>query len=265
MFQWKQLRLGGMVVVILAGVALIGCSTGAGTTPIGAPTDVPPTLSAATPTTAAAAEANPTSAPSTSESDASATNEPTASSSSGSDTVTLVVVPAKSTVNYRVREQLAGVNLPSDAVGSTNAITGQIVGKMDGTIVSDQSKFVVDVTTLRSDQSMRDGFIQRTPLHTSQYPTVTFVPKSATGLPTSVSANGQASFQLIGDLTVKDVTKSTTWQATCQTTSATEGTCTASTSFTFEDFGLEQPRVGRVLSIEDNIKLEINLAFQRQQ
>jgi polyisoprenoid-binding protein YceI len=176
--------------------------------------------------------------------------------------VTLVVVPAKSKAQYRVREQLAGVNLPSDAVGSTNAISGTIVGKTDGTIVSDASKIVVDVRTLQSDQGMRDGFIQRTPLQTSQYPYVTFVPTSAPGIVPAVPSS-PISFQLQGNLTVRDVTKPVNWNATCQATSQTEGTCTANTSFTFEDFSLEQPRVGRVLSIDDKITLEVEFALQR--
>jgi hypothetical protein len=42
--------------------------------------------------------------------------------------IRLVVLPEKSEARYRVREQLVGVSLPSDAVGVTKAITGTIVG-----------------------------------------------------------------------------------------------------------------------------------------
>lgn len=253
--------------VIAGGVLLavvIGCSTPTPTVVPATsvlPTSVPPTAAAATnapaPTTAAATDAP---APTTAAADPTATT-----ASSTSDTITLVVVPEKSEARYRVREQLAGVSLPSDAVGKTNAITGQIVGKLDGSIVAADSKFVVDIRTLKSDQFPRDGFIQRTPLQSSQYPNVTFVPTSVVALPLTPPASGAATFQLIGDLTIKDVTKPTTWQASCTLdASQTTGTCTATTSFTFTDFNLEQPRVGRVLSIEDTIKLEVDLVLQRQ-
>lgn len=182
--------------------------------------------------------------------------------SQDSSTITLVIVPDKSKAGYRVREQLAGVSLPSDAVGTTSAVSGQIVGKTDGTIDASKSKFVVDLRTLKSDQSVRDGFIQRTPLQTSQYPNATFVPTSATGLP-SYPPSGPASFSLTGNLTIKDVTKPVTWDVTCQPASATEGTCHATTTFTFEDFNLQQPQVARVLSIVDKITLELDLDLQR--
>ncbi len=249
-------------ILALVSLFVVACGTTPASPAAGAPTSVTspetntpagnpaqPTAPAATNTTAATNQAGPTTG---------------AGGAPASGTVTLVVVPDKSKAGYRVREQLAGLSLPSDAVGTTNAITGTILGKMDGSIDSSASKFVVDLRTLQSDQPMRDGFIQRTPLETSQYPYATFVPTSATGLPTALPASGQGSFKLTGNLTIKDVTKPVTWDATCQVQSnQTEATCQATTSFTFEDFNLTQPRVGRVLSIVDKITLEVTVDLQR--
>lgn len=251
MIHCKSVLISSVLLVTVC-AALISCG-GGGTPTSSAPTNVPPTIAVVTETPV------PATAP-TSASDAIPTTPP----ANANETVTLVVVPEKSEARYRVREQLAGISLPSDAIGKTNAITGQIVGKMDGSIVSAESKFVVDVRTLRSDQGMRDGFIQRTPLQTSQFPNVTFVPTSAPGLPLIVPASGSGTFQLVGDLTIRDVTKPTTWQATCELVNGqTEGKCNATTSFTFADFNLEQPQVPRVVSIEDTIKLEVDLYLQR--
>jgi hypothetical protein len=74
--------------------------------------------------------------------------------------------PAKLTLStgskarYRVREQLAGISFPSDAVGTTETVTGAIVVNPDGSVDAAQSKITVDLKTLSSDQQMRDGFIQ---------------------------------------------------------------------------------------------------------
>ncbi len=77
-------------------------------------------------------------------------------------------------------------------------------------------------------------------------------------------ASLQGSFKLIGDLTIRNVTKQVTWDATCQVQSSqTEATCHATTSFTFGEFNLTQPKVGRVLSIVDNITLEVDVDLQR--
>ncbi len=57
---------------------------------------------------------------------------------------------------YRVTEQLASRDFPSDAIGETTSLTGQLVISPDGAVMTDASKFVVDLTTLKSDRSMRE-------------------------------------------------------------------------------------------------------------
>ena len=74
------------------------------------------------------------------------------------------------------------------------------------------------------------------------------------GLPTS----GDVSFQLTGDLTVHGTTHPVTWTVTATAANGTDLTGTAVTSFTFADFGISQPRVPVVLSVEDTIKLELD-------
>jgi polyisoprenoid-binding protein YceI len=176
--------------------------------------------------------------------------------------LTFTLTPGQSTASYKVREQLASLSLPSDAIGKTTAVTGSVTINADGSIASSSSKVTVDLSTLVSDQSMRDGFIKRSTLNTSQYPNATFVPTQATGLPSPLPTSGQVSFKLTGDLTVKDVTKSVTWDVT-GTINGGAATGTATTSFTFEFFNLTPPKVGSVLNVVDNITLEIDGAIQR--
>ncbi len=204
-------------------------------------------------------------APTDSVSSAISSDAPSAAGSSYGDTVNLVVVPGQSKAAYRVREQLARLSFPSDAVGTTTGITGTIVGKTDGTIVSSGSKFTVDLSTLKSDSGMRDNFLRRSVLDTAHYQYATFVPTDAPGLPTSLPASGQATFKLDGNLTIKDVTKPVTWDVTCQAqgNAPTQATCQATTSFTFEYFNLEQPSVATVLSIQDHIALEVDVVLQK--
>jgi polyisoprenoid-binding protein YceI len=169
----------------------------------------------------------------------------------------LVLDPAKSEARYRVREQLASISFPSDAVGATRAISGTIAIEPDGTVVSQESKIVVDLTTLKSDKAQRDRYVQRNTLQTSTYPAAEFVPTKAIGLPSPLPTSGTVTFQLAGDLTIHGVTRPTTWAVTASVDG--QGlTGSASTSFTFEDFGMSAPRVPVVLSVEDTIKLEVD-------
>ncbi len=156
---------------------------------------------------------------------------------------------------YRVKEQLAGVSLPGEAVGSTSAITGVVVLSGTGAVVPGTSSFSVDITGLKSDSARRDGYIQRNTLQTAQFPKVELAIKELRGLKYPLPASGELKFELVGDLTVHGVTKPSTWQVTG--TPKDGGVAgTATTSFTFADFGLTKPRVASVLSVEDTIALE---------
>jgi len=156
---------------------------------------------------------------------------------------------------YRVKEQLAGVNLPGEAVGATSAITGVVVLTGTGAVVPGTSSFTVDITGLKSDSTRRDGYIQRNTLQTAQFPKVELAIKELRGLTYPLPASGELKFELVGDLTVHGVTKPSTWQVTGM---PKEGGVagTATTSFTFDEFGLTKPRVASVLSVDDTIKLE---------
>jgi len=233
------------LVTVLTTAILVACGSPAATTA--------PTLPVATATSAA-----PTNAPAdTAAPDATATTGSTASG----DQIVLNLAADGNEARYRVREQLANVDLPSDAIGKTSAVTGTIVVSSDGTIDSTQSKITVDITGLQSDSGMRDGFIQGSVFESRQYPTVEFVPTKITGLANPLPQSGDLTFKLEGNLTVHGTTKPITWDATATATDGKDLKGTATTSFTFADFGLNQPHVPRVLSIEATIKLEYDFHF----
>lgn len=240
------------IVAVALGIVIAACA---------------PAQSALSPTLAPAGAQTAPTAQSATTSPVSATVAPaptTASTSSAAatDTIKLTAVPGKSEARYRVREQLAQVPLPSDAIGKTAQISGTIVGKADGSIVSSDSKFSVDLNSLTSDRSQRDSFIKRSVLQTTQYPNAVFVPTQVQGLPLQIPPTGPVTFKLVGDLTVRNVTKPVTWDVKCDP-QGDQGTCTATTSFTFGYFGLQQPQVPVVLSVQDNITLEVDIALQR--
>ena len=205
----------------------------------------------------------PTEAPSSPIATWAPTTAASANAGASGDTIRFVLAPDKSEARFRVREQLANANLPNDAIGRTRDFTGTLVIKPDGSIVSSDSKFVVNMGTLTSDQSMRDNFLRGNVLQTNQYPSAVFVPTQVSGLPSPLPQAGSVTFKLTGDLTVRNVTKPVTWDVTAQV-QGNQVTGQAATAFKFEDFALTQPHVARVLSIEDNIKLELDVTLQRQ-
>ena len=164
----------------------------------------------------------------------------------------------RSTATFRVREQLAGVSLPNDAVGCTGSVAGQLVVQPTGAPVSGASRITVDLRDLKSDSDQRDNFIKSNVLQVQRYPQASFVPTRVEGLPNPIPASGSATFTLTGPMTVHGVTRDQTWQVTARR----EGnnlTGTATTSFAFGDYGMQPPRVPVVLSVVDEIRLEVAL------
>ena len=171
-----------------------------------------------------------------------------------SDSLRFVTADTGNHARYRVREQLVGFDLPNDAIGTTDAVTGTVAMGANGK-VSPQSGFTIDVTSLKSDQRRRDGYVQGRILETAKFPTVTFTVTDIDNLRLPLPTTGSRIFSLKGDLTVHGVTRPATWRVTADIAgSAMSGT--AETRFTFEDFGLLRPKVPVLLSVEDTIALE---------
>jgi len=168
-----------------------------------------------------------------------------------------------SEARYRVQEQLAQRDLPNDAVGATNNVSGSIVVDQNGVVMPEQSRVVVDMASLESDSARRDNYVRENTLETQRYPTAEFVIREAPGLPNPLPTSGEAQFQVVGDLTVHGVTRPATWDATAQFDE--EGaTVNATTSVAITDFGMTPPQVGPVLSIEDEAGLELDLRLERK-
>jgi polyisoprenoid-binding protein YceI len=188
----------------------------------------------------------------------SAADASASATAAASGTVAFRIEPQVSQAIFRVREQLAGLELPNDAVGTTGAVSGQIVLNQDGTLAGTGSKITVDLRELETDSSRRDGFIKQNTLQTEQYPLAEFVPTGVSGLPSPLPAGGAYDFTLSGPMTVHGVQKEVAWNVTA--VRADPGlTGTATTAVTFGDFGMTPPQVPVVLSVTDQIRLEVNL------
>ena len=177
--------------------------------------------------------------------------------------IRLEVLPSGNEVRYRVREQLVGLDLPNDAVGRTSAITGGISLDASGQVIASESEFVIAVSGLTSDKERRDGYLRRRTLATDSNPTVVLRPTAIRGLSLPLPTAGTKTFELVGDLTIRGVTRPTTWRVNATFAGDTVSGTTA-TAFTFSDFQLEQPKVRIVLSVADTIALEYDFRLLKQ-
>lgn len=166
-----------------------------------------------------------------------------------------VISSSESTVKYVVEETLRG--LPATAVGTTSAITGEIYLTPQGLYKDLPSKFMVDLRTLRSDESMRDNFIRQNTLQTGRYPFAEFVVESIDGFPVPYVENTQVSLTLTGTLKIKDVSRQVTFAVLARQQGNTL-TATADTDFKMTDFGISPPEV-IVARAKDEVHLQVVL------
>jgi polyisoprenoid-binding protein YceI len=169
-------------------------------------------------------------------------------------------VTDKSKATVRVREQLVGVSLPSDAVLTATGAKGSFALNADGTFASG-SKITFDLATLSSDERDRDNFVKRDTLQVSQFPTAEFVPTKTSGLAVPLPTSGTFTFTLTGNMTIKGRTKEVTFDVTAKRdASDLTVTATANPTWKFGDFGMTAPSVPfRVLSVTDEIRAVIDL------
>lgn len=171
-------------------------------------------------------------------------------------TTTYAIISEESIARYKVMEELASVGA-NEVVGETSAILGHILFDANGAPLA-CSRFDVDLRTLQTDEARRDNYLRGNTLETDTYPLATFVLRHVEGLDGPLAEGEKVTITLVGDLTFHGVTQLAAWEATV--TKESEGlTGTATTSFTFPDFNMEQPIVGPVASIADEVTLEVDL------
>lgn len=168
------------------------------------------------------------------------------------------VAQASSFAGYRIGEELASIGT-IEAVGRTGDVEAAL--NFSGTEITDLT-VTVDMTTLESDRSRRDGALRTRGLETDTFPTATFVLTEALDLG-AVPAEGAAfNATAVGDLTLHGVTNSISMELEG---SLVEGTVVVvgSTEVTLTDYDIEAPTGFSVLTIEDVGTIEVQLAFAR--
>jgi polyisoprenoid-binding protein YceI len=168
-------------------------------------------------------------------------------------------VSSGSQAGYRVREQLASLPAPSDAVGRTSAVTGTLTLAQAASGYSvTAADFTVDVSKLLSDQSRRDQRIHSQGLQSDRYPTATFKLTAPIALTTDAASGQAVRVSATGDLTVHGVTKSVTIPIDARLTGS-KIELVGSITFPFSEFGMTPPSVGGFVTVQNNATMEFQL------
>ena len=155
---------------------------------------------------------------------------------------------------YRVKEVLFGQD--SVATGTTTDVTGSMV--IEGTTVQ-SAKVVVDLTTVKSGRSQRDGQFQGRIMNTAEFPNATFELTEPIALGTEPADGVEINVNATGNLTMHGTTKSVTTQITAKRTGNTIA-ASGAIPITFSDYGIDDPSGGPA-TVGDNGSLEFLAVF----
>ncbi len=162
-----------------------------------------------------------------------------------------------SQAGYRIKETLFGQS--TEAVGRTTKVTGQLAAS--GTTVS-AAAFSVDLTSVTSDQSQRDGQFQGRIMNTSKFPTATFTLTSPIDIGSIPADQQEIAVKATGDLTMHGVTKSVTFDLTAKL-DGQHIDVAGSTTIVFADYGIDNPSAGPAQTGDDGL-LEVLLVFAEE-
>ena len=163
---------------------------------------------------------------------------------------------AQSSAAYAVEEIFFSDNRLFTAVGVTNAVEGAFEVTSNGQPSGKVTRIRVDLRTLKSDSPRRDNAIRRQWLESDKYPYADFVSTDALNLPESYAEGEKVTFTLVGDMTVRDVTKPVEWTVV-GTLQGNTVTGEAKTVIKMSDFGFAAPDIGGVLKAEDAVALTV--------
>lgn len=236
------------LIVIFGGLAY---STFRAPEQASAPIAALPVASAtAQPTTAASSAATVTAATDTAAADTSDSAAATGSS------IVAQIVQSESEARFVIDEVLN--NAPKTVIGTTDQVAGQIVVDPQDPSQTQVGVIQVNARTLATDSEFRDRAIKNQILSTDDYELITFTPSEIVGLPESGTVGQSYSFQIVGDLTIRDVTRQVTFEVTATPVSETRLEGTAQTTITYADWGISIPQVRQVASVSDEVRLEID-------
>ena len=166
-------------------------------------------------------------------------------------------VVAPSTAGYRVKETLNGQD--TEGVGRTQTVDGSFT--LVGTDVTN-GEFNVDVSSLKSDQSRRDGQVSGRLLETEQFPVATFVLDQPIALDALPQDGILLSATASGTLSLHGVEKPVTLSVEARRNGPVIEVL-ANTVITFADFDIEDPSKAPFVTVGATGTLEVQLTLSR--
>jgi polyisoprenoid-binding protein YceI len=177
-----------------------------------------------------------------------------------SGTVVFTIVPSASEARFSIDEVLNGAD--KTVIGATDQVGAEIAVNFDDPTGTQVGTIQVNARALLTDNEFRNRAIKNQILRTDEFEFVVFTPTDISGMPAEIALGDSYTFQINGDLTVRDVTQPVTFDVQAILSSPTTLEGTASTIILYADFGIVIPQARSVSSVEDEVILEIDFVAE---
>jgi polyisoprenoid-binding protein YceI len=170
--------------------------------------------------------------------------------------ITYQISQPDSEVRFTIFEELRGQ--PVDVVGVSDQVAGEIAVDPGDLSQTQVGVIQVNARTLVTDENQRNQAIRNRILNTDSYEFITFTPQEIIGLTGSANPGQEFSFQIAGDLTIRDVTQPIVFDVTAQMVADAQIQGSASATIQRGDFNLAIPNVPFVANVGEEVTLEID-------
>ena len=136
-------------------------------------------------------------------------------------------------------------------------MAGQISIDFANPSASQVGTILINARTLTTGTGNRDRAIKNQILETNTYEFITFTPTSISGWPEAAVVGETIHLEIVGELTIRDVTHETTFFMTVVAVSETRLEGRGTTTIARGDYNLVIPNVPSVADVDEEVLLEI--------
>jgi len=178
-------------------------------------------------------------------------------------TVLFRIVPDESEVRFILTEDLMGQ--PNTVTGVTNQVAGDILVDFTTPANSQVGMIRINARNLITDNEFRNRALRTAILESSrdEYEFAEFAPTAISGLPDSLAVGEEVTFQITGDLKVRGIVQSVTFDVTATAVSEDRLEGSASAQVTREMYDLQIPNAPGVANVAEEVSLEIDFVAAR--
>lgn len=158
-----------------------------------------------------------------------------------------------STATFTIDEELRGQ--PATVVGTSTIVLGEIVVDPSDPASTQVGTILVNARDFTTDTSNRNRAIRGPILDADTFEFIEFAPTGVEGL---ASVDGEVTFTITGDLTIRDVTNSVVFEVTASLNSDETISGVAMATVDRTDWGLNIPNAPGVANVSEMVSLTLD-------